>query len=123
MHFKPLVTQIQYQFLLEDRELFVTDKFSRKALKLWSIVGTPASFAVFVECAYHYKRSLPHTIQAEWVWGLVFGTCLLSGFVAMLSVLQKGWPRITLGIAYIIVMTACMFYIGLMIACLNGDCI
>ena len=97
-------------------------------LGVWAVGGAPLFFWLFVFIAYQIflrEGSLPFgSPLGETIWFVVFGLCLLSGVVALVSLpFPYRWLRVGAAVLYLAAMPGLLFVMGLFAACANGDCL
>jgi len=89
----------------------------------WAIVGVPLTFALFVAVAYR-SSVLPFLNGREWLWWAGFVCSLCTGVASIFFVRSAQFAeRAIAAAAYVVVMGAALFGVGLAVACLNGDCL
>ena len=97
------------------------------ALGVWSAVGVPVLFAVFVFVAYQVALASGHlpfvSAFGESLWFGVFGFLILSGTFAIVYLPFSKWARAIVCVLYIPAMSGGLFLVGLWAACASGDCL
>src|SRR5262245_52411428 len=93
----------------------------------WALLGVPLLFAGYVHLAYKISFArglLPYVMLPVWVTHVVWDDSFLSGVAAIIFIpYGTKVARITGAVLYAPVFGAALFYLGLLVACANGDCL
>jgi hypothetical protein len=96
---------------------------SRGAAWIWSVLGVPVAFAVFIAIAYAKWGPLPFfSLTGESLLVAFLVVICLSGAIAVRIALNSLWGWAA-ALVYFLVMGASLPWVGLVVACFNGDCI
>jgi hypothetical protein len=95
---------------------------------VWAFLGAPLLFSVVLNSAYRAAvggKDLGFLSPFnESTWWLAIGACAISGVLALWQLSFKAlWQRIGICVLYASGIVAALLFIGLNVACSNGDCV
>jgi hypothetical protein len=98
---------------------------SSLARMAWALVGVPIAFAAYCLLSYKLMPPLPFSSPAGTAnWFIVFAAVIFSGVLAIGSYFPgRIWVKVFIILLYTLLMTVILFFVGLLAACMSGDCI
>jgi uncharacterized protein (DUF2062 family) len=88
-------------------------------LSIWAVLGVPLAFALIYNASY---KGGAWWSESKQMGTLVF--FVLTGAIAMFALPRsKLWMRFLASAAYFVVMYGVLFFVGIGIACTNGNCL